>query len=415
LKIAYLVGEFPKLSETFVVDEIKEHRRNGIALTVISIFRPQKSAARPDLDRKDIPILYVFRATGRLLRLEQYWLALRALLTQWRLWRVPLGAGFGSRTDRLNILGLAYRLKQAGGLNDVGLLHCHFGTRAHLAAALLSLGIIDVKIVTTFHGFDISATIKNKGPDHYRLLFRFGALFLPVSEMWAGKLRELGCDPTRIRVHHVGIDCALNEFRERRLDSRPNHPVKLISIGRLVEKKGHAHTLRALARLRRNRPDLAVTFEIVGDGDLKDALEQEASDLGLTDAVTFHGGLPHGETLALLNEAAIFVLPSVTGRSGDMEGIPVSLMEAMARGIPVISTYHSGIPELVQDGVCGFLVPERDDEALAGAIERMIDSAPKWPEIGRAGRRIVEEAFDRHKLGRQLIDYYQDLLPRQAR
>jgi len=380
---------------------------------VVSIFRPDKSAARPDLDSINVPILYVFRASGRLLRLEQYWVALMALLTQWRLWRVPFDARFGSRADRLNILGLAYRLKEAGGLRDVGLLHCHFGTRAHLAAALRSLGIIDVTIVTTFHGFDVSATIKHKGPDHYRLLFRFGALFLPVSEMWARKLCEVGCDPERIRVHHVGIDCALNEFRERRLDSRPNHPVKLISIGRLVEKKGHAHTLRAFARLRRDRPDLAVTFEIVGEGDLKDALEKEASDLGLTDVVTFHGGLPHGETLAVLNEAAIFILPSVTSKDGDMEGIPVSLMEAMARGIPVISTYHSGIPELVQDGVSGLLVPERDDDALAKAIERMIDSAPTWPEIGRASRRIIEEEFDRRKLGRRLIEYYQDLLPRQ--
>jgi colanic acid/amylovoran biosynthesis glycosyltransferase len=416
LRIAYLVGEFPRLSETFILDEIKEHRRNGIGVTVLSLFRPAlDSAAHANVGDMDAPIRYVFRANERLQRLERLWIAALALVTQWRLWRVMFGAGFGSRTDRMNILGLAHRLREVRRLGGIDLLHCHFGTRAHLAAALRSLGILDVKIVTTFHGIDVSALVRRKGAEHYQLLFRFGALFLPISEMWAHRLCELGCDPARIRVHHVGIDCSLNAFRERRLDSRADASVKLISVGRLVEKKGHTHTLRALAQLRRRRPDLSMTLDIVGEGDLKSGLEKEVAALELTDVVEFHGGLPHRETLSLLNDASIFILPSVTSEDGDMEGIPVSLMEAMARGIPVISTYHSGIPELIEDGVNGFLVPERDDEALARSIERTIDSAPRWPEIGRAGRRTIEIDFNRQKLGRRLIEHYRDLLPRQVR
>jgi colanic acid/amylovoran biosynthesis glycosyltransferase len=274
--------------------------------------------------------------------------------------------------------------------------------------------LMDAKIVTTFHGFDLSALIKRKGRNHYQLLFRFGALFLPISDMWARTLRELGCDPGRIEVHRVGIDCALNEFRERRLDPRANAPVKLISVGRLVEKKGHAYTLRALAELRRVRPDLSVTLDIVGEGELMEALKAETAALQLEDIVRFHGGLPHGPTLALLDDADVFILPSVTAEDGDMEGIPVSLMEAMARGMPVISTYHSGIPELVEDGVSGFLVPERDVTALAEAIQRTINSAAKWPEIGRAGRRTVEDNFNRRKLGLRLIEHYCSLLPQRA-
>lgn len=412
MKIAYLVGEFPKLSETFVVDEVREHHRNGVDLIVISVHHPPAGAATSNLTHLDVPIHYVVRSVGGSARFERYWLALMALLTQWRLWRVPLGAGFGSRWDRLNILALAYRFKQISGLADVDAIHCHFGTVAHLAAALRALGLIVVPIVTTFHGFDLSAAIKHKGPQHYRLLFRFGALFLPISEMWARKLRELGCDPARIRVQHVGIDCALSVFQERHLQSGSYAAVKLVSIGRLVEKKGHIHTLRALARLRRDRPELAITLDVVGDGDLKPMLKKETSDLGLEDVVTFHGGLPHSETLAVLNRADIFILASVTGRDGDMEGIPVSLMEAMARGIPVVSTYHSGIPELVRDGVNGFLAPEGDDDALAKAIKRVIANAASWPEIGRAGRRIIEEEFNRRKLAHCLIDHYRDLGPR---
>jgi len=119
---------------------------------------------------------------------------------------------------------------------------------------------------------------------------------------------------------------------------------------------------------------------------------------------------PHAQTLALLEGAEIFILPSVTAGDGDMEGIPVSLMEAMARGMPVISTYHSGIPELVEDGVSGFLVPERDVVALARAIQRTVENGSTWPEIGRAGRCIVEDNFNRRKLGLRLIEHYRNLL-----
>ena len=408
MKIAYLVGEFPKLSETFVTDEIREHYRNGIELLVVSLFPPD-GTVRANLAGLKVPIFYVFRRRGRLRRLERFWIAFLALLTQRRLWRVPFDSRFGTLADRRTILGLAYRLKEIEFLSCTDVLHCHFGTLGHLAAALRSLGIIDAKIVTTFHGFDISEVVKRKGPDYYRLLFHLGSLFLPVSEFWARRLRELGCDPARIKVHHVGIDCALNAFRERQLDPRRNSPVKLISIGRLVEKKGHTHTLRALAQLHRKQPDLSLSLDIIGEGDLEHTLKKEASDLGLSDVVTFRGGLPHAETLALLDQASIFILPSLTSKSGDMEGIPVSLMEAMAHGIPVISTYHSGIPELVEDGVSGLLVPEGDDTALMRAIERMIDVASRWPETGRAGRETIVADFNRQALSRRLIEYYTGL------
>jgi colanic acid/amylovoran biosynthesis glycosyltransferase len=411
LKIGYLVGEFPKLSETFILDELKEHLRNQVDLAVISLYRPGRdSAARSNLIDFKVPTVYVLRTSGRLQRFERLWISSLALVTHPRLWRVLLGTGFGSRTDRTNILCLAYRLKELKRHGGIDLLHCHFGHRAHLAAALNSLGLIDAKIVTTFHGFDLSAMLARKGGRHYNLLFRIGALFLPISETWARKLSELGCDPARTQVHRVGVDCARNEYGERRLDPRTNAPVKLISVGRLVEKKGHTYILQALAKLHRERPDISVTLDIVGDGDRMSTLKNEATELGLADVVSFQGGLPHNQTLGLLSEAAVFVLPSVTGDDGDMEGIPVSLMEAMAQGMPVISTFHSGIPELIQNGINGLLVPERDVDALAKAIEEMIKDAPRWPEIGRAARKTIESEFDRRKLGHRLVNLYRGLL-----
>jgi len=403
LRIAYLVAEFPILSQTFVVDEIREHHRNGIDVMVISVKRPTAAASMV----WDIPIHYVVRSFGLAARVERYWLALMGLLTEPKLWKGLFGAKFGGRWDRVAILAIGYRFKQIAGLSDVDVLHCHFGNVARPAAALRAIGLIGMPVVTTFHGFDLSATLKVKGPRHYDILFRFGSLFLPISEMWARKLRELGCDPAHISVHHVGIDCSLNAFEERGL--RPGGEVRLVSIGRLVEKKGHIHTIRAVAQLYKNRPDIRLKLDLVGEGELLEVLANEVAQLGLQTIVSFHGGLPHAQALAILKGADLFILASVTASNGDMEGIPVSLIEAMARGIPVISTYHSGIPELVEDGVNGFLVAEGDDEALANALERAIDNAARWPEIGRAGRLTVEKEFNRSTLGRRLIDHYRDL------
>ena len=414
-KIGYLVGEFPKLSETFILDEVKEHLRHRISVIVVAMYRPAASnKGWSNLKGVHVPTVYVYRTRGRLQRLERIWIGLLALLSDWQLWRVVFGTGYGTYVDRANILGLAHRLPEIARLGGIDLLHCHFGYRGHLAAALRSLGLIDAKIITTFHGFDMSAELNRKGRDFYNLLFRFGELFLPVSEMWARRLLELGCDPARIAVHHVGIDCSRNEFRARRLEPRSNAPVRLISVGRLVEKKGHKYALQALARLRKERPDLSIKLDIVGDGALLDDLKKEASDLQVEGIVTFHGGLSHSRTLTLLDEASIFVLPSVTAEDGDMEGIPVSLMEAMARGLVVISTFHSGIPELVENGVNGFLVPERDVAALADAIEQSVKNAPRWPDLLRAGRETVEAEFDRRKLGDRLIELYRGLLPQQT-
>lgn len=414
-KIGYLVGEFPKLSETFILDEVKEHLRHRVPVIVISMYRPAANAkVWSNLAEIAVPVVYVYRTRGRLQRLERIWIGLLALLTYWRLWRVVLCSGYGTYADRANILALAHRLRRIAHLGGLDLLHCHFGYRGHLAAALRSLGLLDAKIITTFHGVDLSAEIRRKGRNFYDLLFRFGELFLPVSEMWARRLLELGCDPSRIAVHHVGIDCDRNEFKERRLEPRPGKPVRLISVGRLVEKKGHRFALAALARLRARHPGTTITLDIIGDGPLLQTLKAQAVELGLGDIVTFHGGLSHSRTLALLDHAAIFVLPSVTAEDGDMEGIPVSLMEAMARGLIVVSTFHSGIPELIENGVNGFLVPERDVDALADAIEQCVEQAPRWPDLLRAGRRTVETKFDRQKLGNRLIELYRELLPQQT-
>ncbi len=168
----------------------------------------------------------------------------------------------------------------------------------------------------------------------------------------------------------------------------------------MVEKKGLEVGLRAFALLRRELP--GATWHIVGDGPLRPHLEALRQQLSLADSVLLHGTLPHPEARRVLDQAHILVAPSVTAQDGDQEGIPVVIMEAMAAGLPVVSTRHSGIPELVEDGVTGLLVPERDPEALAQALRRLVLDAPGWPEMGRRGRAIVERDYNTRRLNDRL-------------
>ena len=176
----------------------------------------------------------------------------------------------------------------------------------------------------------------------------------------------------------------------------------MISISRV------AYTIRAIARLISS--GRRVSYSVVGDGELRSDLEQLIKDLGIESEVLLLGRRNHEEVLRLILDAHVLVAPSVTAANGDQEGIPNVLKEAMASGLPVLSTQHSGIPELVQNGISGFLVPERDVDALTEKLEYFIDHPEKWPEMGRNGRNYVKKYYDINKLNDRLVKIYQQLL-----
>ncbi|WP_395019651.1 glycosyltransferase [Dongia sp.] len=403
MKVGYLVTEFPTLSQTFVLDEIKGHLNNNVEVVAVSLIKAAAgSPAWRNLDRARVAIVDVFKVRfWKFGLVEKLLVAALELAAQPRLKPILQDRSLGGLNDRLTVIGLARAIRVNRKLAGLDLLHCHFGPNGRYAAALKQAGAFDRPIVTTFHAYELSSLLRVVKPGYYETLFKFGALFLPISRHWVGKLVALGCDPARIVVHHMGIDCPRNPFHDR-----SGGGPRLIATGRLIEKKGHTYTLRALALVKQRDPHLAFSLDIVGEGPQLARLQAEAVQLGLADRVTFHGGLPHGRTLELLNQASIFILPSVTATDGDVEGIPVAIMEAMAQGLPVISTFHSGIPELVEDGVSGLLVPERDVEALAAAIEAMLSTPQKWGEVGRAGRRKIESEFNGSALSRQLLELY---------
>ena len=268
----------------------------------------------------------------------------------------------------------------------------HFGYAGALANKLRELGVLVGKQATVFHGADISRRhILEEHKQDYVNLFEQSELLLPISHLWERKLIEMGCPPEKIHVTRMGIEPEKFNFEPRQAF---HSPLRIVSVARLTEKKGLDVAVKASEILKQRGGQFE--FTIIGNGDQDEMMREHIANAGLEDCVRMPGFKPQEEIRAALSEADIFLLPSKTAADGDMEGIPVALMEAMAVGLPVVSTFHSGIPELIENNVSGWLVPENDAEALADTLFRLsqgdIDVAP----VVAAARRKVETEFNQH-------------------
>jgi len=243
------------------------------------------------------------------------------------------------------------------------------------------------RIITCFRGKDIS--IKNHAS--YHALFEKGDLFLPVCDHFKDILMQEGCSNNKIIVHPSAINCDQFYYKER--TPKNNDSIILISVSRLIQKKGLEYTIQALHTVCKKYKN--IQYWIIGTGGDEKRLKELVNQLGLSNNVFFLGNKSQEEVASYLHQADIFVLPSVIAKDGNKEGIPNALKEAMATGLPVISTYHSGIPELVTDNISGFLVPEKDVTALADRIEHLIKHQTIWSTMGAAGRKCIEEKFSK--------------------
>lgn len=301
----------------------------------------------------------------------------------------------------LELLSFADQCRK-GHLNDFDIVHCHFGPLGQLGAKLKTAGIIRGKLSTVFHGYDITKYVRKNGASIYEHLFKTGDLFLPISERWRTELIGLGCPEKKIHVHHMGVDTNKFSFHTRR--TKNNGETLLLSVARLVEKKGLEWAIEAVVRIHSDFP--TIRYKIAGNGPQKQFLAELIEQHGAEKYIELLGWRSPVEICELMRQADVFVAPSVTASDDDQEGIPVVLMEAMAQGIPIVSTIHSGIPELVQDGKTGFLVPERDVSALAAALARIIETRSAWAIMGKTGREYVEKYFSADKLNDALCDIF---------
>lgn len=319
--------------------------------------------------------------------------------------------------DRYKLLKKTYYRKMPKGLKDFDVIYCQFGVDGCVGLKLKKKYNLSGKVVTCFRGDDITQFLKSdphgekfrsRGPfkipcyfpGMYNELFKQGDLFLPVCDYFAKQAISYGCDPKKIIVHHSAINIKSYPYKPRIASDKL--PVRILCVARLVEMKGIHVLIQAIAEYQKRSRGRKCKLFIVGDGPAKANLKMLVKYLRLQKSVKFLGWQPHEKIYNFLLASHIFALPSITSKEGSMEGIPNVLMEAMATGIPVISTYHSGIPELIKDGVSGCLVHEKKVSELAEKIDFLVNNPNRWEKLGRNARKQVEKNHN--------IDYENDQL-----
>ena len=288
---------------------------------------------------------------------------------------------------------------------DARLLHIYFG---QIAVHLLPL-IRTWKnpSIVSFHGADVTVDMNKPAyRESTRQMLDAVKLVLVRSESLRRALIDLGCDPKKIEVQRTGIPLEEFAFHER---SFPNDGEwRLVQAGRLIEKKGLPVTLRAFAVFLRKYPNAMLT--IAGEGPLLGELQKLARELNIERRVSFTGFISQEQLRDIYYRSHIFVHPSQTGHDGNVEGIPNSMLEAMASGLPAFATDHGGIPEAVENGVSGVLVHERDHEAMANALLNATQDSDSLARIARNGAEVVRKNFDLQAQAQRLEEIYLRLI-----
>jgi glycosyltransferase involved in cell wall biosynthesis len=288
------------------------------------------------------------------------------------------------------------------------LIHAHFGPDGVTALPLARS--LRIPLLVTFHGYD--ATVRDEYARrsfyNHRLylrrrerLKREGKLFIAVSQFIKGRLVEQGFPLEKIVVHYIGVDT--ETFQP---DPAVRREPIVLFVGRLTEKKGCEYLIRAMSRVQATMPQTELI--VLGDGPLRGELEGLAARL--LRRYKFEGMQPPRVVRSWMNRALLLCAPSVTASSGDSEGLPTTVIEGLAMGLPVVSSVHAGIPEAVIHGETGFLAAERDSAALASYILQLHEDEILWQRFSTQSRERACSVFDIHKQARVLEDIYEVVL-----
>lgn len=295
----------------------------------------------------------------------------------------------------------------------VSLLHSHFGNRGYFDLALKQK--LRIPQVTTFYGHDVSMLAQEeRWRKRFGMLFEQCDLILAEGNYMKTSLLELGCPDAKVRVQHLGIDPEQIPFIPRKLSNHQH--VKILIAGTFREKKGITYALKAFAKLTAKYKNIEVT--LIGDAgrsqreiDYKKEITTIISTRKIQDKVNYLGFLPYPAFIEEAKNNHIFLSPSIHPSDGETEGgAPVALIEMSAYGMPIVSTFHCDIPEVVVDGKSGFLVQEKDTNGLAERLEHLINHPELWESMGKAGRRHIEEEFNIVKQAAKLEAIYDSLL-----
>lgn len=392
-RVGYVVKKFPRLSETFILNEVLGLERHGVELTIASLRLPDEGRFHAAVAELAADVVYLPQF-GR----ETVGQAFDDLA------RYPAATALASARqlagDRsVDLLIQAARLAAVVDARGIGHLHAHFMTGAAHVAYLAHL-LTGVPFTVTAHAKDIY----RQGVD-----WRVWSTIAHAAEAIV-TVCDANCDFIEARVPEARIVRVYNGVEPLAAGgpgSVAREPNLVVGVGRLVEKKGFGDLLRALAE----PCAAAARLVLIGDGDQRAALEAEATRLGLDGRVHFTGALAQHQVHDWMRRAHVLAAPCVRGDDGNQDALPTVLLEALAHGLPVVSTPVGGIPEIVDDGVQGLLVPEGDTAALAGAIARLTSDNALWRRCSAAALARAADRFDRDRNLRELIELVQPRTP----
>lgn len=378
-KIAYLLKRYPRFSETFVVGEILAHEAAGTSVEILALRPVAEAYFQGSIGAVRSPVTYVPERPAKAAHL---WGLLDDLRQNWpAAWRALEHAEIVDPDDLFQALWVAKLVRERG----ITHLHAHFATVATTVARLVSM-MTGVTYGFTAHAKDIYHDYPED--QQLRLKLRDASYVVTVSDYNVRHLRQsFGADAAGVTRIYNGLDLTAMPYR-----SPADRAPSILGVGRLIEKKGFDVLIDACRKLVDDGLDFRC--RIIGGGERQGDLEQQIAQLGLADTVELVGPLPRDAVQRSMQEAAVLAAPCVVGADGNRDGMPTVLLEAMALGTPCVATPVTGIPELIEDGVTGLLVGERDASGLAVQLRRLLTDHHLRETLAAPARLRIEREFD---------------------
>ena len=401
--IAFILKGYPRLSETFITNEILMLEELGFRIHIFAMRNPGESKIHDSVFRVKAPVTYIpdhfWRHIVKLLGAN-----LRLFFQQpkrfWKPFSYALMRSLRQRSSSTlkRFVQAAYFVQKHLPETAIVHLHAHF-SHGPTTVAYFASWLTGLRYSFSAHAKDIYV----QEPEFFRRKLERAAFVVTCTGYNARHMRQIAPKQKEIHCIYHGVDT--HRFRPgEATDALSAAPVNILSVGRFVPKKGFPTLIRALARV--NEKGYAFHCDIIGGGPLADELKTLVRELELHEKIRIHSKKSQEELLPYYQSASLFALACEVQSDGDRDGIPNVLVEAMAMGIPCVSTSISGIPELIDHGVNGLLVPEKDIDALAEALIYLLDHPDKARELSKAARRKVEQEFcarsNIHRIGELL-------------
>lgn len=397
-RVGYVVKRYPRYSETFIVNEILAHERAGLDLEIFSLRPPCDTHFQAAISLVRAPVTYL----GEAYKMAELWSALGRLAAN-----QPELGGLLARFEKEDPRDVYQALQLARMTRErrITHLHAHFATSATSVARMAAL-MAGISFTFTAHAKDIFHESVDRA-DLTRKL-RDAAGVVTVSEFNLRFLREgYGADADRVARIYNGLDLATFPYA----DPSDRKPI-IAAVGRLVEKKGFEDLIDACDLLAAE--GLEFECHIAGGGELEGALKQRIAAKRLGNFVRMLGPLPMPDVIRLMQSASVFAAPCIVGKDGNRDGLPTVLLEAMALGVPCISTEVTGIPEVITDRETGVMVPQSNPVVLADAIQRLLTNPAYRVRLARQARTLIEDRFDIHRNAAQIRSLFEQATVGQA-